>query len=38
MDLQNMFSVAGKVVCVTGGGGGIGTGIAAAFVAGGAKV
>ena len=38
MDLQNMFGVAGKVVCVTGGGGGIGRGIAAAFVAGGAKV
>ncbi len=38
MDLQNMFSVADKVVCVTGGGGGIGKGIAAAFVAGGAKV
>ena len=38
MDLQTMFDVTGKVVCVTGGGGGIGRGIAAAFVAGGAKV
>ena len=33
-----MFDVSGKVVCVTGGGGGIGRGIAGAFVAGGATV
>ena len=38
MDFQGMFSVAGKVVCVTGGGGGIGRGIAGVFVAGGARV
>ncbi len=38
MDFDNLFNVADKVVCVTGGGGGIGRGIAGAFVAGGAKV
>jgi NAD(P)-dependent dehydrogenase (short-subunit alcohol dehydrogenase family) len=38
MNFQNLFSVEGKVVCVTGGGGGIGRGIAGAFVAGGARV
>lgn len=38
MDLHKLFSVEGKVVCVTGGGGGIGRMITAGFVAGGAKV
>lgn len=38
MNFENMFGVDGKVVCVTGGGGGIGKGIAGAFVAGGARV
>ena len=38
MNFDNLFSVADKVVCVTGGGGGIGRGIAGAFVAGGARV
>ena len=38
MNFENIFGVAGKVVCVTGGGGGIGRGIAAGFVAGGARV
>ena len=38
MDFDNMFGVEDKVVCVTGGGGGIGKGIAGAFVAGGARV
>jgi NAD(P)-dependent dehydrogenase (short-subunit alcohol dehydrogenase family) len=38
MNFQNLFSVEGKVVCVTGGGGGIGRGIAGGFVAGGARV
>ncbi len=38
MDFDNLFNVSGKVVCVTGGGGGIGRGIAGAFVAGGARV
>lgn len=38
MNFKNIFGVAGKVVCVTGGGGGIGRGIAAGFVAGGARV
>ena len=38
MDFNNLFGVEGKVVCVTGGGGGIGRGIAGAFVAGGARV
>jgi len=38
MNFENLFSVDGKIVCVTGGGGGIGRGIAGAFVAGGARV
>ena len=38
MNFDNLFSVEGKIVCVTGGGGGIGRGIAGAFVAGGARV
>ena len=38
MNFDNLFGVDGKVVCVTGGGGGIGKGIAGAFVAGGARV
>ena len=38
MNFDNMFEVEDKVVLVTGGGGGIGRGIAGAFVAGGAKV
>jgi NAD(P)-dependent dehydrogenase (short-subunit alcohol dehydrogenase family) len=38
MNFQDIFSVDRKVVCVTGGGGGIGRGIAGGFVAGGAKV
>ncbi|MGB7406103.1 MAG: SDR family oxidoreductase [Pacificimonas sp.] len=37
-DFQNMFSVAGKTVLVTGGSRGIGEMIAAGFLAGGAKV
>ena len=38
MDFEGIFSVTDKVVCVTGGGGGIGRGIAGGFVAGGARV
>lgn len=38
MNFNNLFSVEGKVVCVTGGAGGIGRGIAGAFIAGGARV
>jgi NAD(P)-dependent dehydrogenase (short-subunit alcohol dehydrogenase family) len=38
VNFENLFSVEGKVVCVTGGAGGIGRGIAGAFVAGGARV
>ncbi len=38
MDFKDIFSVEGKIVCVTGGGGGIGRGIAGGFVAGGARV
>ena len=38
MNFENLFGVENKVVCVTGGGGGIGRGIAGAFVAYGASV
>ena len=38
MDFEDIFSVKDRVVCVTGGAGGIGRGIVGAFVAGGAKV
>jgi NAD(P)-dependent dehydrogenase (short-subunit alcohol dehydrogenase family) len=38
MNFEGLFDVGGKVVLVTGGGGGIGRGIAGAFVAGGARV
>ena len=38
MNFEALFSVSEKVVCVTGGGGGIGRGIARTFVSGGAKV
>ena len=38
MNFENLFNVEEKVVCVTGGAGGIGRGIAGAFVAGGARV
>ncbi len=38
MDLQKLFDVHDKVVCVTGGGSGIGRMIAGGFVAGGAQV
>ena len=38
MNFGNLFGVEGKVVLVTGGGGGIGRGIAGAFVWGGARV
>lgn len=38
MNFEKLFDVEGKIVCVTGGAGGIGRGIAGAFVAGGAKV
>ncbi len=38
MNFDNMFDVNDKVVLVTGGAGGIGRGIAGAFVAGGSKV
>jgi NAD(P)-dependent dehydrogenase (short-subunit alcohol dehydrogenase family) len=38
MNFENIFSVEGKIVLVTGGGGGIGRGIAGGFVAGGARV
>ena len=38
MNFNDIFGVSGKIVCVTGGGGGIGKGIAGGFIAGGAKV
>ena len=38
MNFNDMFDVTGKVVLITGGAGGIGRGIAGAFVAGGARV
>ena len=38
MNFRDIFSVEGKVVLVTGGGGGIGRGIAGGFIAGGARV
>jgi NAD(P)-dependent dehydrogenase (short-subunit alcohol dehydrogenase family) len=38
MNFKDIFGVSGKIVCVTGGGGGIGKGIAGGFIAGGAKV
>ena len=38
MDLQELFDVSGKLVLVTGGGGGIGRMISEGFVSGGAKV
>ena len=38
MNFEDIFSVAGKVALVTGGGGGIGRGIAGGLVAGGARV
>ncbi len=38
MNFEKLFDVEGKIVCVTGGAGGIGRGIAGAFVAGGARV
>ena len=37
MNFEDLFSISEKVVCVTGGGGGIGRGIARTFVSGGAK-